>query len=464
MTEIFLLMTFIVLLFLTMMRFSQIAVFDTLLIMLVGFLSLQTYFINLDNSATMIEWFALFFTIITLMLTRDHVRRSAQFLQPWSMMIAASLMGVCMIAKADHFLSVYIGFELMSLPLVFMMCIDRTNFHGHIAGWRYFILTTCGSTLWLLGMVLLYGLTGEMSLSAAAQVIKVGGFPLIANEYVFGWVVLIMTCLLAGFTVKLGLVPMQRWVYDVYRYVPLTSLAWLSTVPKLAIWLLLLKTFSLFYPYADVVFWLCLPVAIGSIVYGSLMAISQPTIRGLLAYSSIAQMGFVMIGCALASAQAWVAATFFLIVYITISLVMFSFMINVTRGDREIVFWQDLHGLYSAVPNAAWIVFVVMFTLAGVPPFVGFITKFAVIMALIKQGFWFIAVGIMAISVVAAFYYIRMIRVVYFGLNHDKQPLSGNVFIFKGGLNKAVTACMLCVIILLSIYPAFLLNIFERWW
>ena len=460
MTEIFLFMIFIALLFLTMMRFNQAVVMSVMLIGLLALLIQKTFFLYVSGGVLLIEWFAILFTFLSMLLTFENVAKGDHAMQPWMMMVIASLIGVCMIIKSDHFLSIYVGFELMSLPMVVMMCIDRFKPKSHVAAWRYFILTTCGSSLWLLGMVLLYGLTGEMSLSAAGSIMKVGHYPLMNDGQSFIWVVVIMTLLLSGFTVKLGLFPMQRWVFDVYRYVPLESLTWLTTVPKLAVWVLLIKTFSVFYGYQNMILWLCMPIVIISIVYGSIMAISQRTIRGLLAYSSVAQMGFVMVGCALTNAHAWTASTFFLIVYMVLSLMMFGLMMRLHRHHDEVIYWSDLNGLYGAYPAAAWLIFIVMFALAGVPPFLGFITKFAVMMAMVKQGLWTFALVVMLVSVVAAFYYLRLVREVYFTLNDHSEV---GVFSFTGRLAKMVMLMMTLGVLVIGIYPNLLLGLLSGW-
>ena len=362
--------------------------------------------------------------------------------------------GMSVLISAHDLISLYMALELTALPMVVLIALNRDKFAVRCA-WRYFIMSALGTSIWLMGMVLLYGVTGTMDLAQMTQIVDKQIFPLMSPEIAATWLFIAAVCMMAGFAVKFGLCPMQRWVVDVYERAPWPSLMVVSALPKLAIWVVLVRVMA---ATGQPVVWQLLGwiIGLGSLVYGTLMALSTRAIRSLLAYASIAQLGVVMLVSVIGSPDSMTASALFMTVYVVMGVLVMGVLFNIEKDGREVVSWDELRGLSVHHPAMSMMIAMLMFAMAGIPPMLGFIAKFDMIRALVKAQWWLSAGCVVLMSVVALAYYTRLIKATYF-----EAPL-GRVNIISGRVHRLwVGICV--VFVVWGLYPAPVVNFIDRW-
>ena len=334
-------------------------------------------------------------------------------------------LGMMVMATANHMLSMYIGLEMMSLALYTMVAFDRNSARSTEAAMKYFVLGALASGLLLYGMSMIYGATGSLEFSAIAQ----GVYNQAANQTVlmFGLVFLV-----AGICFKLGVVPFHRWVPDVYEGAPTAVTLMISTAPKLAAFAMAVRL--LIWALFDVAEeWqgMLMLVAVASIALGNLAAIAQTNIKRMLAYSGISHMGFMLLGLLAGvvdgdrhfALNAYSSAMFYAVSYVIMSLASFGMLILLSRAGFEAENIDDFKGLNKRSPWFALMMLFVMFSMAGVPFFIGFFAKFAVLQAVVAAGYFWLAVVAVLLSVAGAFYYLRVVKVMYFDAPVDESPI-----------------------------------------
>ncbi len=334
-------------------------------------------------------------------------------------------LGMMVMATANHMLSMYIGLEMMSLALYTMVAFDRNSARSTEAAMKYFVLGALASGLLLYGMSMIYGATGSLEFSAIAQ----GVYNQAANQTVlmFGLVFLV-----AGICFKLGVVPFHMWVPDVYEGAPTAVTLMISTAPKLAAFAMAVRL--LIWALFDVAEeWqgMLMLVAVASIALGNLAAIAQTNIKRMLAYSGISHMGFMLLGLLAGvvdgdrhfALNAYSSAMFYAVSYVIMSLASFGMLILLSRAGFEAENIDDFKGLNKRSPWFALMMLFVMFSMAGVPFFIGFFAKFAVLQAVVAAGYFWLAVVAVLLSVAGAFYYLRVVKVMYFDAPVDESPI-----------------------------------------
>jgi NADH-quinone oxidoreductase subunit N len=323
------------------------------------------------------------------------------------LMLFASL-GMMVMISANHFLVLYLGLELMSLSLYALVALHRTEPTAAEAAMKYFVLGAMASGLFLYGTSMIYGATGSLDIDAVMQATLSGS----ANRIllVFG-----LVFALSGIAFKLGAVPYHMWVPDVYEGAPTPITLLIGTAPKLAAFALTLRVLA--GALAGIAFdWqgMLIVLSVLSMVLGNLVAIAQTSIKRMLAYSTIANMGYMLMGFLAADLNGLSAALFYAITYVLTSLASFGVILLLSREGFECDRLDDLKGLNQRSPWWAFIMLLVMFSLAGVPPTVGFYAKFAVIEAAVNAQFVWLAVVAVLASLVGAFYYLRIVKLMYF--------------------------------------------------
>ncbi|GAB6049467.1 NADH-quinone oxidoreductase subunit NuoN [Hydrogenophilus islandicus] len=340
-------------------------------------------------------------------------------------LVLLCLLGMQILTVANHLLLFYLGLELMSLALYGLVAFDRNNDLRAEAGMKYFVLGALASGLLLYGMSLIYGATGTLSLPEVASVASIRP----GEERIFGFG---LAFLVAGIAFKFGAVPFHMWVADVYHGAPTPVTLLLSSAPKLAAFALAFRLLVFgFFEYAH--YWqpMLLIVALASIVLGNLAAIVQKNLKRMLAYSGISHVGFILLGFAVGVVEgdqqlalnAYSATLFYAIVYALTSLASFGLILLMARSGFEAEWLDDVKGLNQKSPWFAAMLLITMFSLAGVPFFVGFFAKLAVLQAVVAAGYLWVAVAAVVMSLIGAFYYLRVVKLAYFDEPLDRQPL-----------------------------------------
>ncbi len=367
-----------------------------------------------------------------------------------------ALLGQMVMISAHNFLSIYLGLELMSLALYAMVALRRDSPAATEASMKYFILGAMSSGFLLYGMSMVYGATGSLDISIIARELAAGGPSHVI--LVFGIVFLI-----AGLGFKIGVVPFHMWIPDVYQGAPTAVTLMIGGVPKIAAFAVTLRILveGMIVFAAD---WqeMLVILAVLSLIIGNVTAIAQTSIKRLLGYSTIAQMGFMLLGLlsgvigghAYSATSAYGAAMFYVLTYTLTVLGAFGVLLVLSRGGFEADSLQDLKGLGKRSPGAAFVMLVVMFSLAGIPPTVGFYAKFVVINAVIVAGMTWLAVLAVLTSLIGAYYYLRVVKLMYF----DEADTAAAVPVASLDL-RLVLALNAALVAILGILPGGLLQV-----
>lgn len=345
------------------------------------------------------------------------------------LLVLFATLGMMVMISASHFLTLYLGLEIMSLSLYALVAIDRNSARATEAAMKYFILGSLASGLLLYGMSMVYGATGTLEIGGVAQALNLG----VANKtvLVFGLVFVV-----SGIAFKLGAVPFHMWVPDVYHGAPTPITLLIASAPKLAAFAMAMRllVYGLF-ELAEHWQSMLMIMAVLSIALGNLAAIAQTNIKRMLAYSAIAHMGFMLL--ALMSGvvgpdrhyalNAYSSAMYYAVAYVIMSLASFGMVLLLSRAGYEAEHLEDFKGLNQRSPWFAAVMMVTMLSMAGVPFFVGFFAKFSVLIAAVDAGYVAIAVFAVMFSLIGAFYYLRVIKLMYFDAPVDTAPIVANL-------------------------------------
>ena len=326
------------------------------------------------------------------------------------------MLGQLVMISAGNFLTIYLGLELMSLALYALVAIRRDHAESTEAAMKYFVLGALASGFMLYGMSMMYGATGNLDLRNIADTVNSGQVDYL--PLTFGVVFLV-----AGLAFKLGAVPFHMWVPDVYQGAPTAITLVLAAAPKLAAFAITLRILVI--GFVDLAAdWqpMLLILAVLSLAIGNLTAIMQTNFKRMLAYSTIAHMGFVLLGMASGSldgdiqadTSAYGSALFYILTYVLTTLASFGLIMLLSRDGFECESIDDLKGLNRRSPWVAAMMLILMCSLAGLPPLVGFDAKLLILQGLLQSDRLWLAVVAVLFSLIGAFYYLRIIKVVYF--------------------------------------------------
>ncbi|HUH88786.1 MAG TPA: NADH-quinone oxidoreductase subunit NuoN [Pusillimonas sp.] len=346
-----------------------------------------------------------------------------------------ALLGQMVMISAGNMLTVYLGVELMSFALYALVALRRDHMPAVESAMKYFVLGSLASGVLLYGLSMIYGATGHLDLTLIAQSIAAGEASRLA--LVFGVVFIV-----AGLAFKLGAVPFHMWVPDVYHGAPTTVTLIVGAAPKIATFAIVLRLLTEAL-HGLAIDWqpMLLIMAVLSLAIGNLTAIMQTNFKRMLAYSTISHMGFVFLGLMSgvvgdqgdATGQAYGAALFYILTYVLTTLSTFGLILLLSRKGFDCERISDLKGLNRRSPILAGVLLVSMFSLAGIPPMVGFYAKLAVLQALIGAGYVWIAVAAVLFSLIGAFYYLRVVKVAYFD-EPEGETLSAPSGVLPNGL------------------------------
>ncbi len=323
-------------------------------------------------------------------------------------LVLLSALGMMVMISANDLMALYLGLELLSLPLYVIAAFDRDNARSSEAGLKYFVLGALASGLLLYGATLVYGFAGTTNFDRLADVFS-------AAQGVSAGVVVGIVFVIAGLAFKVSAVPFHMWTPDVYEGAPTPVTAFFATAPKVAAIALFGRV--LLGPFGDLAGqWqqVLLLISVGSMLLGSFAALRQSNLKRLMAYSSIGHVGYALMGLAVASDVGLRGLLIYMAIYLVMNIGTFAVLVAMRRQGKAVEQVEDLAGLADTDPGMAMWMAVFMFSLAGIPPLAGFFSKLYIFLAAVQGGFWTLAVIGVLTSVVSAYYYLRIVKVMYF--------------------------------------------------
>ncbi|MCC0031700.1 MAG: NADH-quinone oxidoreductase subunit NuoN [Brucellaceae bacterium] len=379
-----------------------------------------------DPFAKIMKVLSLVGSVVALVMSVGFAKAEKFDKFEFPVLVMLSTLGMMLMISANDMLALYLGLELQSLALYVVAAFNRDSVRSTEAGLKYFVLGALSSGMLLYGISLVYGFTGHTGFDAIAQEISGGGRQL---GLVFG-----LVFILAGLAFKISAVPFHMWTPDVYEGAPTPVTAFFASAPKMAAMALFVRVVAgAFEPmHADwqqvIVF-----ISIASMALGAFGAIGQRNIKRLMAYSSIGHMGFALVGLAAGTLAGVQGVVIYMIIYLVMTLGTFAFILAMRRKEGNVEQIDDLAGLAATNPVMATILTILMFSLAGIPPLAGFWAKWSVFLAAIEANLFTLAIiGVLA-SVVGAFYYLRVIKLMWFDEPAGKlQPIAGELGLVLG--------------------------------
>lgn len=433
---------------------AQVTWGSVLLLLVALFLTLRLDSGTLFNGAITIDTFAILMKVLVLagsalaiIMSVDYMRaeKFEQFEYP--VLIVLSSLGMLLMVSATDLIVLYLGLELQSLALYVLAAIRRDSARASEAGLKYFVLGALSSGMLLYGCSLIYGFAGTTSFAGIASVVT--------GEHASLGVLFGLVFILAGLIFKISGFPFHMWTPDVYEGAPTPITAFFAMAPKMAAMALIIRV--LVQAFGDVTSdWqqIIVFVSIGSMVLGAFAAIGQNNIKRLLAYSSIANMGFALVGLAAGTTEGVSGVLLYMVIYLIMTAGTFAAVLSMRRGGAYVEDISDLAGLARSNPGMAFFLGVMMFSLAGIPPLAGFFAKFYVFLAAVEAGLFPLAIiGVLA-SVVGAYYYLRIVKIMYF----DEPAESLEPVLPSLGAILAVTGV---IIIAFIAYPSPLITVTE---
>lgn len=404
----------------------------------------------------LISYFIIFLMLIyskSYLKEFNMIRNGGEFY----ILLLLSLLGQMVMISSGNFISLYLGIELMSLPLYAMIAIRRNILTNIEASIKYFVLGSVASGVFLYGVSVVYGVTNSLDFPGIDSIYVSD----VVNTRVF---ILGFILIISGLIFKFGIVPFHMWLPDVYQGSPTVVTLFLGTVPKIAVFAVIARLFIKSFDYFDFIDWnfLLISFSLLSLFIGNITALMQKDLKRMLAYSAISHMGFVLLGLVskdncFHNSITCSSSMYYIIIYALNTLAIFGAILLLSKGNKECVYINDLIGLKKHNSLIAFVVLVSMLSLAGIPPFIGFYAKLSVFNILINSGYMFASVIAVFFSLVGAFYYLRVIKVSYFDdakTNYgclEKSDYSNNLASYFLLFN-------LLLIIALSIFPDLLLN------
>ena len=395
--------------------------------------------------------------MVVLFYSRGYLQDRPQLAKGeyYTLTLFATL-GMMVMISASHFLTVYIGVELLSLSLYAMVALNRDSVSATEAAMKYFVLGALASGLLLYGMSMIYGATGSLDIAVVAESLFAGQ----ANRAILGLGVVFLVC---GIGFKLGVVPFHMWIPDVYHGAPTSVALFIGSAPKLAAFAITIRVLvsGLLVAASD---WqsMLLILSVLSMAVGNFAAIAQTNLKRMLAYSAISHMGFMLLGMASGIAgggtrvelfNAYSASMFYVITYVLTSVGAFGMILLLARAGFESDEIKDFAGLNKRNPWFAAVMMMMMFSMAGIPFFVGFFAKFSVLVSVVAAGHLWLAIAAVLFSLVGAFYYLRVVKLMYFDLPESTMPIRAPMNV------KALISANGMAVALLGLFPNYLMSL-----
>ncbi|MDA9604043.1 NADH-quinone oxidoreductase subunit NuoN [Candidatus Pelagibacter sp.] len=410
--------------------------------------------ITLFNNSVIIDYMASLMKIITLvgaflvlLISSSYLKIFKIFKIEYPILILCSVLGMMIMISSNDLMVFYMGLELQSLALYVLATFNRDQLKSSEAGLKYFVLSALSSGLLLYGCSLIYGFSGSTN------------FDIISNElnstnYVLTFGIVFI---LVGLAFKISAVPFHMWAPDVYEGSPTSVTLFFTMVPKIAALTVFIR--FLYVPFLNLIDqWqmIIIFLSISSMLFGAIAAIGQTNIKRLIAYSSIGHIGYTLAGLATGSNGGIQSSIIYISIYIIMNLALFSCLLMLKRNDQYYEDIDDLSGLSKNHPLLSLSMLVILFSLAGIPPLAGFFAKFYIFTVVIEQSMYFLAIVGLLSTVIAAFYYLRIIKIIYFDKEKEKYDSDHSLW-----LKFSLTFSTL-LILLYFIFPSQLIEVVSR--
>lgn len=380
---------------------------------------------------------------------RKYLREQNMWRGEFFVLGLAGILGMLIMVSGYNLLVLYLGLELLALSMYALVAMQRHNARATEAAMKYFVLGAIASGLLLYGMSMLYGMSGTLNVVTLSAYFQAQAGLQTNILFLFS-----LTFIVAGIAFKFGAVPFHMWVPDVYQGAPTAVTLFLGSAPKIAGLALLIRLLAEGLD-AGQGSWAQMLMALGllSVVLGNLIAIAQTSLKRMFAYSTIAHMGFVLLGVLTGTVEGYSSAIFYVIIYVLMSAGGFAILILLGNSGNDPDALDCLRGLNERSPWYAFIMLLLLFSMAGIPPTAGFYAKLAIIKVVMGQGYLLVALTMVVMSVIGAFYYLRAIKLMYFDEPEDKTPISAELDF------RVIFSANGLAMLLLGLFPGVLMGI-----
>jgi len=410
--------------------------------------------ITLFNDSIVIDYMSSLMKIITLVsaffvlvISPSYLKTFKIFKIEYPILILSSVLGMMVMISSNDLMVFYMGLELQSLALYVLATFNRDQLKSSEAGLKYFVLSALSSGLLLYGCSLIYGFSGSTNFDIIS-------YQLNSNEYALTFGIVFI---LVGLAFKISAVPFHMWAPDVYEGSPTSVTLFFTMVPKIAALTVFIR--FLYVPFLNLIDqWqiIIIFLSIASMLFGAIAAIGQKNIKRLIAYSSISHIGYTLAGLTTGSNDGIQSSIIYISIYVIMNLALFSCLLMLKRNNKYYENIEDLSGLSRNHPLLSLSFLIILFSLAGIPPLAGFFAKFYVFMAVLEQSMYFLAIVGLLSTVIAAFYYLRIIKIIYFDKETDEFDRDHSLW-----LKFSVTFSTI-LILFYFIFPSELIDLVSR--
>ncbi|MDC3061030.1 NADH-quinone oxidoreductase subunit NuoN [Candidatus Pelagibacter sp.] len=430
----------------------SIVILIILLALVVNLFQIDEQFIfnksyKIDKLSSFMKSLTIISAIFVMICSTSYIKSLNIFKIEYPILILSSILGMMVMISSNDLIVFYLGLELQSLALYVLASFNRDNILSSESGLKYFVLSALSSGLLLYGCSLVYGFSGSTNFNLIAN-----SSPNIQYGVIFGLVFIIV-----GLAFKITAVPFHMWAPDVYQGSPTSVTLFFAALPKIAALTMFIR--FLYIPFSNLIDqWqtILIFISISSMIFGAVAAIGQSNLKRLIAYSSISHMGYAIAGLATGTNQGIQSSLTYISIYLVMTLAFFSCIFMLRKKNVFYEKIENLSGLSTNHPILSIALLIVLFSLAGIPPLAGFFAKFYIFMAVIEQSMYFLAIVGLLSTVIAAFYYLRLIKIIYFDKPLEQYEKDHNI-----GL-KVTLAISTGILVLYFIYPSSLINIVSK--
>ena len=410
--------------------------------------------ITLFSNSVVIDYMASLMKIITLVgaflvlvISSSYLKAFKIFKIEYPILMLSAVLGMMVMISSNDLMVFYMGLELQSLALYVLATFNRDQLKSSEAGLKYFVLSALSSGLLLYGCSLIYGFSGSTNFDVISSQLN-------SSEYVLTFGIVFI---LVGLAFKISAVPFHMWAPDVYEGSPTSVTLFFTMVPKIAALTVFIR--FLYVPFLNLIDqWqmIIIFLSIASMLFGAVAAIGQTNIKRLIAYSSIGHIGYTLAGLATGSNEGIQSSIIYIIIYVIMNLALFSCLLMLKRNNEYYENIEDLSGLSKNHPLLSLSLLIILFSLAGIPPLAGFFAKFYIFTAVIEQSMYFLAIVGLLSTVIAAFYYLRIIKIIYFDKEKEKYDSDHSLWL------KFSLTFSTILILLYFIFPSQLIEVVSR--
>ena len=403
--------------------------------------------IIIDYLSSFMKIVTLFSAFLVLVISSNYLKTFKIFKIEYPILILSSVLGMMIMISSNDLIVFYMGLELQSLALYVLATFNRDQLKSSEAGLKYFVLSALSSGLLLYGCSLIYGFTGSTNFNIIASELN-------SNQYALTFGIVFI---LVGLAFKISAVPFHMWAPDVYEGSPTSVTLFFTMVPKIAALTVFIR--FLYVPFLNLIDqWqiILIFLSIASMLFGAVAAIGQTNLKRLIAYSSISHIGYALAGLAIGTNEGIQSSVIYITIYIIMNLGFFSCLLMMKRNNEYYENIDDLSGLSKNHPMLSLSLLVILFSLAGIPPLAGFFAKFYIFKSVLEQSMYFLAIVGLLSTVVAAFYYLRIIKIIYFDKEKEKYDTDHSLWL------KFSLATSTLLILVYFIFPSQLIEVVSR--